>query len=113
MPTSTLVYEVRNKDDIQVHTLIGFANPGGTSVIVGTTEVDHGNEDLRTSLGKGADLKGKKCIVSSVTRRIRKESEWTSVSVTISGGPAEKAAEPRQKAEPDEEVNYVTVISFV
>ena len=114
MPTATATYAVNDNDQVVIDVLVGDAQPGGSTVLLGTTQLAMGGDALtNVPIGKGSDIRGKKLVVATEVTDKSPDTDRTSTQITVKGGAAPKNISQSQLASKKGEiVSYVTVISF-
>ena len=114
MPTATATYAVSDNDQVVVDVLVGDAQPGGSTVFLGTVQLITGGVTLtNVPIGKGSDIRGKKLVVATEVTDKSPDTDRTSTQITVKGGAAPKTIGQAQvAAKKGEIVSYVTVISF-
>lgn len=83
----TTAYRVGDEDDITFRVTIGDAQKGVSTVRLGTEQLAHNAARLELNLGKGKDLKGKKLFCTTTVTDVRTETNRTSVTYAVEGGP--------------------------
>lgn len=114
MPSTMINYPVRNDDQISVRVGSGQGQPGGSSIMLGTTTIASGGSVVEAKVGIGKVLRGQKLLLVTVAaNKVAAANNRTSQDVLVLGGAAEKLVEQNQTAtKPDAEVTFVTVVTF-
>jgi|GEM_PF-4889047 len=118
MPSRFEKYTVTDDSSIVLDVLIGEAQPGGTTVFLGTNEIAHtepGKSGMNVKgldLGKGANLRGKLLAISTDVLDLR-ETDKASVTIVLHDGPVETNVTQSKDGSPFTSVNFLTVIEFI
>ena len=84
----TTAYRVRDDDDITFGVTIGDAQRGLSTIRLGTQQLAQNVKgSFPQKLGKGKDLKGKNLFCTTTVTDVRTETNRTSVTYTVEGGP--------------------------
>ncbi len=107
-------YQVRDDDIIKLKVTIGDAQRGVTTVKLGVDELANNHPgQLELTIGSGRDLKGKELFCTTTVADVRTETNHTSVTFEVEGGP-NSFSETLQKTVKDhgDVVFYVATFSF-
>lgn len=78
-------YNVKPKSETKLQVVIGDAQIGTSAVWLGSKRIHTGDVNALT-IGKGADISGKKLKVKSVVTDVNDKTNWTSVTYKLTGG---------------------------
>lgn len=117
MPSRFEKYTVRDDRTVVLDVLIGEAQPGGTTVFLGTDQIAHTEPGGKMSVegldvGKGVILRGKLLVISTDVLDLR-ETDKASVTVVLREDPVETEVTQRKEGTPFKTVNFLTVIEFI
>jgi hypothetical protein len=86
-------YPIKDGSLVYLTVTIGEAQQGACSAVLSGRTVANGRRIDRAELGAGAALRGKSLVVSAMVAKTRKETDRSSITVSLTGGetPAEWA----------------------
>jgi hypothetical protein len=107
-------YTLKNpNDEVKISVQIGDANDEGSGyhIFLGTKRITSNKE---AKLGKASSLIGKTALISATIPDVLKETNWTSITITIHEGTSEKilGTYKEQASKHLDTVGYTIKINF-